>query len=123
MIRQPNQLLSYNYENAKWVNKTLTKADIDLDNVDNTADNQKSVKSAEQLTTARTITLTGDATGTVSFNGSTNVSIATTVTHAESAESAESATKATHDSEGNVINTTYATKTEVKNATLVWENF
>lgn len=121
-IKSPsqNQLLSYNNEEAKWVNKTLTKADIGLGNVDNTADNQKSVKSAEQLTTARTITLTGDATGTVSFDGSTNVSIDTTVTHATSADDA---TKATQDSEGNVINTTYATKAEVLAATLVWENF
>lgn len=33
---------------------------------------------ASQLQSARTITLTGDVTGSVSFNGSTNVSISTT---------------------------------------------
>ena len=35
--------------------------------------------SATQLATARTISLTGDATGSVSFNGTANVSIATTL--------------------------------------------
>lgn len=37
---------------------------------------QGSVTSANQLTTARTISLTGDVTGSTSFNGSANVSIA-----------------------------------------------
>lgn len=37
------------------------------------------VRNADTLTTARTISLTGDATGSVSFNGSANVSISTTV--------------------------------------------
>ena len=36
---------------------------------------------------------------------------------------ATSATKATQDGEGHTITTTYATKTEVTNATLVWESF
>lgn len=44
-----------------------------------------SVLSAPKLTTARTISLTGDATGSVSFDGSANVSIATTVTSAGTA--------------------------------------
>lgn len=38
--------------------------------------------SANKLATARTITLTGDVTGSVSFNGSSNVSITTTVNKA-----------------------------------------
>lgn len=114
------QLLSYNTAESKWVNKAITKADVGLGNVDNTADNQKSVLSASQLTTARTITLEGDATGSTSFDGSANVTITTNVSHATAADSA---TKATQDSEGNVINTTYATKAEVQAATLVWESF
>lgn len=60
-------------------NVVLTKSDVGLGNVDNTADSAKNVLSATTLTTARTISLTGDVTGNVSFNGSANVSIATTV--------------------------------------------
>ena len=58
---------------------TLTKADVGLSNVENTADNAKSVLSATKLTTPRTITLTGDATGSVAFDGSANVSITVAV--------------------------------------------
>lgn len=57
----------------------LNKNDVGLGNVDNTTDVSKNVLSATKLTTARNIALTGDVTGTVSFNGSTNVSITTTV--------------------------------------------
>ena len=58
---------------------TLVKGDVGLGSVDNTADSAKNVLSATKLTTARTISLTGDVTGSVSFDGSANVSIATTV--------------------------------------------
>lgn len=64
------------YNGTKWVNKNLTKADLDLSNVDNTADADKSVAEA---------------------------------------------TKATQDGSGNVITETYATKSEVRAATLVWK--
>lgn len=47
---------------------TLTKNDVGLNLVDNTADNTKNVLSATKLTTARTI-------AGVSFNGTTNISI------------------------------------------------
>ena len=47
---------------------TLSKADVDLSNVDNTADSSKSVASASKLTTARTI-------GGVSFDGTTNIDL------------------------------------------------
>lgn len=54
----------------------LTKSDVGLANVDNTADASKSVASAAKLTTARTIAISGGATGTAtSFNGSANVTI------------------------------------------------
>lgn len=57
----------------------LTKADIDLGNVDNTADAEKSVKSAGTLTTARTIGISGAVTGTATeFDGSQNITINTT---------------------------------------------
>lgn len=89
----------------------LDKADIGLSNVDNTADANKVVASAGKLTTARAITIAGDATGTASFDGTSNVTITVDVT------------KATADAEGNEISTTYATKTEVQNSTLKWGEF
>lgn len=58
---------------------TLVKGDVGLGNVDNTADSAKNVLSATKLTTARTISLTGDVTGSVSFDGSGNAAIATTI--------------------------------------------
>lgn len=60
-------------------NVVLTKTDAGLANVDNTADNVKNVLSATKWTTARTLSLTGDVTGNVSFDGSANVNITTTV--------------------------------------------
>jgi hypothetical protein len=63
---------------------TLVKADVGLDLVDNTPDINKNVlsaASAAKLTTARNIAITGDATGTVSFDGSANVSITTTLSN------------------------------------------
>nr|DAP55477.1 MAG TPA: tail fiber protein [Caudoviricetes sp.] len=57
----------------------LTKTDVGLGNVDNTADAEKSVKSAGTLTTARTIGISGAVTGTATeFDGSENITINTT---------------------------------------------
>lgn len=120
------QVVAYDAGSSGWVNKTLTKADVGLGNVDNTADAQKNVASAGKLTTPRNITLTGDATGTAAFDGSADASIAVTVSHAAAADTATtatSATKATQDADGNVITTTYATKSEVEAAALVWGSF
>lgn len=89
----------------------LDKVDIGLDNVDNTADANKVVASAGKLTTARAITIAGDATGTAQFDGSAGVTITVDVT------------KATADAAGNNIQSTYATKTEVQAATLKWGEF
>lgn len=89
----------------------LTKSDIGLGNVDNTADAEKSVASAAALTTARNITLAGDATGTTSFDGTENVTITVDVA------------RSTADGEGNNIVETYATKSEVTAATLTWGEF
>lgn len=58
---------------------TLVKGDVGLSLVDNTADASKNVLSATKLTTARTISLTGDVTGSVSFDGSANASIVATI--------------------------------------------
>lgn len=54
---------------------SVTKAQVGLGNVDNTADADKNVLSATKWTTARTISLTGDVTGSTSIDGSGNVSI------------------------------------------------
>lgn len=89
----------------------LTKSDVGLGNVDNTADANKVVASAGKLTTARTITLEGDATGSASFDGSANATITVDVA------------RATADASGNNIEDTYATKTEVQNAALKWGEF
>ena len=45
----------------------------------NTTDSAKNVASAAKLTTARTITISGDLSGSTSFDGSQNVSISATV--------------------------------------------
>ena len=90
---------------------TITKADVGLGNVDNTADANKSVASAGKLTTARTISIAGDATGSASFDGSANATITVDVA------------KATGDEDGNNIKETYATKTEVQSAALKWGEF
>lgn len=57
----------------------VTKAQVGLGNVNNTADSTKNVLSATKLTTSRTIALSGDVTGSVSFDGSSNVAITATV--------------------------------------------
>lgn len=54
---------------------------------------------ASKLTTARTIALSGDVSGSATFDGSGNVTITTT---------ASSATKATQDGDGKTISSTYA---------------
>lgn len=103
------------YNGTKWVNRAITKSDVGLANVDNTADANKNVASAGKLTTARTITFEGDdATGSVEFDGSKDVSVTLAVAHA---------TKADQDGSGNVISATYATKDELTNSALKWGTF
>jgi hypothetical protein len=70
---------------------------------------------ATVLNTARTIAIGGAVTGTAtSFNGSSNITInTTTVNGATVTGTVPAATKATQDASGNVITTTYATKTEM----------
>ena len=70
--------------------------------------------SAATLTTARTIAISGGATGTAtSFDGSANISIpvtsldATKLTGTASIDITGTATKATQDASGNVITSTY----------------
>lgn len=51
-----------------------------------TATNATTANSAAKLTTARTISLTGDVTGTASFDGSGNVQLNTTIANASSGD-------------------------------------
>lgn len=104
------QSLVYDATTKKWINKKLAKADVGLGNVSNTADSEKVVKSAGALTNARTIALSGDATGSVSFDGSKDVTIEVT------------GVKAAADGEGNNIVATYATKEEAAAAVLTWQS-
>lgn len=60
-------------------NVNITKANIGLGSVDNTADSAKNVLSATKISAKRTLALTGDVTGSVSTDWSGNASIATTV--------------------------------------------
>ena len=57
----------------------VTKAQVGLGNANNTADSVKVVASAGKITTSRTISLSGDATGSVNFDGSANADIVVTV--------------------------------------------
>ena len=57
----------------------VTAAQVGLENVNNTADSEKSVASAGKLTNARTIAISGGATGTAtSFDGTKNITIPVT---------------------------------------------
>lgn len=63
-------------------NVVLTKNDVGLGNVDNTADSAKNVLSASKWTTARTVSMTGDVTWTsASFDGTGNVTGTSTLTN------------------------------------------
>lgn len=71
------------YDGTSWKNRALTKSDVGLGNVDNTADANKNVATAGKLTTPVTIGLSGAATGTAtSFDGSQNITIPVTALNA-----------------------------------------
>jgi hypothetical protein len=57
----------------------ITKTMVGLGLVDNTADSAKNVLSATKWTTARTIALSGEVAGSISFDGSTDINISTTI--------------------------------------------
>lgn len=121
----------------------ITKATLNLGNVDNTADINKTVKAAGSATKATqdasgnvitatyaTKTEVNDAVQAVSSELSTHVSasnphgitksllgLGNVDNTADSAKKVAEATKATKDGSGNTITTTYATKTELSDAT------
>ena len=85
----------------------LTKADVGLANVDNTADAAKVVASAAILTTARTI-------NGVSFNGSANITVAdSTKVVANGAITGATKTKLTYDAKGLVTAGVDATTADI----------
>jgi len=76
LLSPPGEVISVN---GKTGAVTLTKADVGLGNADNTADSAKNVMSATKLTTARTIALSGGATGTATnFDGTVPITIPVT---------------------------------------------
>lgn len=81
-------------------NVVLVKTDVGLANVDNTADNTKNVLSATKWTMARTLSLTGDVTGSSSIDGSSNADI--TMTLANSGVTAGVYKSVTVDTKGRV---------------------
>lgn len=87
--------------NGKTGVVTLTKSDVGLANVDNVADSSRNVLSATKLTTARTISVSGDISGSVSFDGSSNANI--NVTLANSGVGAGSYRYVTVDAKGRVV--------------------
>ena len=84
-------MLSWN--GAKWVNTSsvkehitdtnnphsVTKAQVGLSDVDNTADNVKNVATATKWATARTLTLSGGISGSATLDGSADATLAVTV--------------------------------------------
>ncbi|WP_174436667.1 hypothetical protein, partial [Azospirillum brasilense] len=81
---------------------TLSKADVGLGSVDNTADSAKAVASAAKLTAARTISLTGGVTGSVTTDLSGAVSINATVTQDANNRFVTDAEKATWNGKATV---------------------
>ena len=77
---------------------------------------QAAAASAAKLTTARTIALTGDVTGSVSFDGSANVSI--TTSYKNSGVTAGTYPKVTVDAKGNITAGAALTASDIPTLTL-----
>ena len=109
---------------------SVNKTQVGLGSVDNTADTNKNVLSATKLTTARTIALSGGATGTAtSFNGSANITIPVTSLDAtkllgtasiSTTGNASTATTATKDASGNIIAPTYIKALSASGSTITY---
>ena len=79
---------------------TVTKAQVGLGSVDNTADSAKNVLSAGKWTTARSLSITGDGAWTISTDGSSSATAAFTL--AASGVTAGTYTTVTVDAKGRV---------------------
>ncbi|PZU12122.1 MAG: hypothetical protein DI622_15510, partial [Chryseobacterium sp.] len=100
----------------------LSKSDIGLSNIDNTADATKNVLSATKWTTPRTLSYTGDVIGSASVDGSGNVNFAMTL--ANSGVSAGTYNSVNVDAKGRVLSgnhINYATESYV--ADLLQQNY
>ena len=69
---------AWNGYELRAISPSTVKTLMSLNNVENTADSAKNVLTATKFSSARTIALTGDTTGSVSGDGSSGWSIATT---------------------------------------------
>ena len=78
--------------------------------------NPDNVEMASKLATARLISIVGDGTGSVSFDGSANASI--TLVLANTGVSAGTYTKVTVDTKGRITNATNITASDIPNLTL-----
>lgn len=97
--------MNYVWDGTKWdalgsfvdLSGYVTKTTADSTYLGKTAKaaSATTADKATVLANSRTITLTGDATGSATFNGGANASIAVTVTHADAADTATSANSAT----------------------------
>ena len=128
------QAIVYDGTSTQFVNKALTKADIGLKNVDNTADANKNVASAAKLTTARDISITGGATAAaVSFDGTGNVELEVTALDAADlsgvvpaavslADGVAAVTPSAGDNSTKVATTAFVTNA-VNSAALTWGTF
>lgn len=79
-------------------------------------DESSNAQTADKLTTARTISATGDATGSTPFDGSVNVSMALTL--ANSGVTSGTYPKVTVDSKGRVTSGTALSATDIPTLTL-----
>lgn len=96
--------------NGKTGVVTINKSDVGLGNVDDTPDTEKEVLSATKLSSARTISVYGDVSGSTSFDGSANASINTTLTNSGVSSGTYGSSSAipaiTVDSKGRITNVT-----------------
>ncbi|MCE3075334.1 hypothetical protein [Chryseobacterium gwangjuense] len=100
----------------------LSKTDIGLANADNTSDATKNVLSATKWTTPRTLSYTGDVTGSASVDGSGNVGFAMTL--ANSGVSAGTYNSVNVDAKGRVLSgNTINYVTESYLATFLQQNY
>ena len=74
-----NSNIQWHIAHDKTNPHNVTKDQVGLGNVDNTADINKVVFSAGKLTTPRNISISGDASGSTSFDGNSNIDIEITI--------------------------------------------
>lgn len=116
------------HDGTDWKNRALTKADVGLGNVDNTADANKTVASANKLTTAQNISITGGATAAAqSFDGTAAVTLNVTALNAGTLNGAIPAeviavTADEGDSTTKIATTAFVANA-IQNAALTWGSF